>query len=418
MRILFLAHRLPYPPNKGDKIRSFWELSTLGASHEVDLFCFYDDPQDKLHISSLRNYCDSCYAEPISPLTSRARALSALMSGRSFSPAFYYSRTMAKRVAEAVQRKSYDLAFVFGSSMAQYAEPWPKWPKILDLVDVDSDKWAQYADRSRPPLSWIWRLESRRLQSWERELVETFSNTLVCTDAEARLLRSEAPIGEINVLQNSVDTDYYRPDAITIPETIQCLQPYVVFTGSMDYFPNVDAVRFFAREVLPLVRKQIPNLSFVIAGRKPAPEVGRLVESDSSIVVTGEVRDTRPYLRGASVAVAPMRIARGVQNKILEALSMDVPVVASPIAAAALPKELVSLVAVDGEPAQIAARVKDYVLNPPRPGARRAFLRRFLELLNLPAQLEQLVKAAAAPAAQERGDKLQVLFKSKWKAAL
>jgi glycosyltransferase involved in cell wall biosynthesis len=186
----------------------------------------------------------------------------------------------------------------------------------------------------------------------------------------------------------------------------------------MDYFPNVDAVQFFGREVLPLVRQQIPNLRFVIAGRKPTPEVACLAAEDSSIVVTGDVPDMRPYLRGAAVAVAPMRIARGVQNKILEALAMDVPVVASPMATAALPKELASLVVVDGEPVHIAARVKEHVLTPPRIGARRAFLKRFIEVLNLPAQLEQLVNAAAAPATRGRTDQFQVVVKSSWKAAL
>src|SRR2546427_2525806 len=134
MRILFLAHRLPYPPNKGDKIRSFWEVRTLSQHHEVDLFCFYDDPQDRFQVVNLLEYCNSCYAEPVSFLGSRMRAMSALVCGRAFSTAFFYSKNMARRIAQAMQARAYDLIFVFGSSMAQYAEPFPSLPRILDLV--------------------------------------------------------------------------------------------------------------------------------------------------------------------------------------------------------------------------------------------------------------------------------------------
>ncbi len=396
MRILFLAHRLPYPPNKGDKIRSFWELTTLSKRHDVDLFCFYDDPQDQCQSANLRNYCQSCYVEPISAIGSRIHAASALVIGQSLSTAFFYSETMAKRIADAIQSRSYDLVFVFGSSMAQYVEPWPHLPRILDLVDVDSDKWTQYSSRSRGPLSWLWKLEGRRLQRYESTLVHAFSNTLVCTEAEAQLLRSKVPNGRIEVLQNWLDMEYYRPETVPVPEKIRSLQPYVIFTGTMDYFPNIDAVQFFCREVLPLIRSQVPKLRFVIAGRNPSAHVMRLAE-DPAIEVTGTVADIRPYLRGAAVAIAPMRIARGVQNKILEALAMDVPVVASSVAAAALPQALGLLLAAEAEPRLLAARAVDHLLDPAqRTGIKRAAVKRYIEALDLPSQLEQFVRTAAA----------------------
>ncbi len=396
MRILFLAHRLPYPPNKGDKIRSFWELTTLSKHHEIDLFCFYDDPQDKFQVTNLSTYCHSCYAEPLSVLGSRARAVFALTSGQPFSTAYFYSKTMARRVAEAVRSRSYDLVFVFGSSMARYAEPWPHLPRVLDLVDVDSDKWMQYSRRSHGPLSWLWKLEGRRLEQFESALVHTFSNTLVCTDAEAQLLRNKVPNGRISVLQNWLDMDYYRPEVVPVPEKILSLQPYVIFTGTMDYFPNVDAVHFFYREVLPLVRLRVPKLGFIIAGRNPSAQVMRLA-ADPAIHVTGTVPDIRPYLRGAAVAVAPMRIARGVQNKILEALAMDVPVVASAVAAAALPQELALLLAAEAEPRMLAARIVGYLLDPQeRARALRTSVKHYIEALDLPSQLEQLLRTAGA----------------------
>jgi glycosyltransferase involved in cell wall biosynthesis len=189
--------------------------------------------------------------------------------------------------------------------------------------------------------------------------------------------------------------EYFRPEAVSAPEEIRTLQPYVIFTGTMDYFPNVDAVQFFCQEVLPLIRARVPNLRFVIAGRNPTALVMRLA-ADSAIVVTGSVPDIRPYLRGAAVAVAPMRIARGVQNKILEALAMDVPVVASLVAAEALPKTLALLLAAEAEPRAFAARVVDLVLNPPqRTGATRAFVKHYIDGLDLSSQLERTVRIAA-----------------------
>jgi sugar transferase (PEP-CTERM/EpsH1 system associated) len=409
MRILFLAHRLPYPPDKGDKIRSFWALKTLSKRHEIDLFCFYDDPQDESQIANLRRYCQACYAEPLSFLGSRARALSALVGGRPFSKAFFCSRTMTRRVAEAVQARSYDLVFIFGSSMAQYAEPWPNLPRILDLVDVDSDKWVQYSRHSRGPRSWFWKLEGRRLETYECALVHSFSNTLLCTEAEAQLLRSKAPNGMINVLQNWLDMDYYRPAAVPVPDKLRSLQPYVIFTGTMDYFPNVDAVQFFCREVLPLIRSQVPKLHFVVAGRNPSAQVLRLA-ADSAIYVTGTVPDIRPYLRGAAVAVAPMRIARGVQNKILEALAMDVPVVASSAAADALPQDLASLLAAEAEPRLLAASVVGYLVDPPeRTGIRRTSVKRYIERLDLPSQLEQYLRAAAVEQTAPAQDQVEAV---------
>jgi sugar transferase (PEP-CTERM/EpsH1 system associated) len=307
---------------------------------------------------------------------------------------YFHSTSMAKRIKQAVESESYHAAFVFGSSMAHFVEPWPQIPTILDLVDVDSDKWTQYSLQSSKALSWLWRLEGKRLEECESNLVQRLANTLVCTDAEARLLRRKAPIGKISVLQNSLDTEYFQPDRVAIPEEIRNLQPYVIFTGTMDYFPNVDAVQYFVKDVFPVIRSQVPNASFVIAGRSPGPEVRRLAE-DPAIHITGAVPDIRPYLQGAAVAVAPMRIARGVQNKILEALAMDVSIVSSAAAANALPPDLAVLLATESEPRPFADRVVAYLLNAPeRTGFLRSSIKSYIDNLDLPSQLEQLLRAA------------------------
>jgi sugar transferase (PEP-CTERM/EpsH1 system associated) len=395
MRILFLAHRLPYPPNKGDKIRSFREIEALSRRHEVDLFCFYDQAEDKEHVDAMRQYCHSVYAEKLSWGRSRAQALAALAMGRPFSTAFFQSPSMDRRVRESLASRGHDLIFVFSSSMAPYAEH-ASIPRLLDMVDVDSDKWTQYGDRTPPPASWVWRAEGRRLAEHEKRWVLDFSLTLLCTPAEADVLRQAAPGGRIEAFENRMNTGEFDPARVEIPAEIAALQPYIIFTGSMDYFPNVDAATFFCRKVFPAVRAALPQVRFVIAGRNPVRAV-RQLSSDPGVVVTGSVPDIRPYLRGAAVAVAPLRVARGVQNKILEAMAMGLPVAASSKVAKALPSSLCSEMQVEDDPRRLASFLIDRIQHgpvPPLEGPRRAVLEHF-GACSWDEQLEGILARAA-----------------------
>jgi sugar transferase (PEP-CTERM/EpsH1 system associated) len=353
MRILFLAHRLPYPPTKGDKIRSFWELRQLSAHHEVDLFCFYDDSADEEFLKPAQEFCANLYAEKLSWVRSRVQSLQALLGGHAFTPAYFFSRTMSSKVREALRTRSYDLIFAFSSSMVQYVPSRTNIPTILDMIDVDSDKWSQYGCQSRSAMAWLWRIESRRLAEIERRAVKEFSATLVSTDAEAAVLQRNEASDKVLVLENEFNTDYFDPQKAELPKDIAAWQPYIIFTGTMDYLPNVDAVTFFCGEVFPRLKKAVPNLQFVIAGRNPVRSVRRLGK-DSAIHVTGGVPDIRPYLKGALAAVAPLRIARGVQNKILEAIAMGLPVAASRKAAAALPQQIAAHLIVEDDPERLA----------------------------------------------------------------
>lgn len=392
MRILFLVHRLPYPPDKGDKIRSFWELKTLGMRHRVDVFCFYDDPRDRNQIQNLLRYCHSCYAEPLSFLRSRAQSILATARGESFTRAFYWSPSMAENVAKAVESRNYDLIFVFGSAMAQYAEPWQNIPRILDLVDVDSEKWTQYGQYKQGWARRLWVQEGQRLRALEATLGPAFHTTLVCTEAEGRLLRSHLGLARITVLENWLNLEFFDPDRVALLDEIKALQPYVLFSGTMDYFPNVDAVMLFAREVFPAIRARVPDIRFVIAGRNPTAEVLGL-SKQAGVYVTGAVSDMRPYLRGATVAVAPMRIARGVQNKVLEALAMNLPVIASEPVARALPKFIASLLMLAPETSHYVEHVQNCLRAQNRGDLRRNMKRYFADL-DVAGQLESLIHSA------------------------
>jgi sugar transferase (PEP-CTERM/EpsH1 system associated) len=392
-RVLFIAHRTPFPPNKGDKMRSFWELETLARSYTVDLFAFYDDPEDEKYFARLHLCCDEHYLEKLSPLWSRVRALKAFLFGRTFSPAFFYSKRMEQHIRMALAARSYAAIVVFSSSMAQYVQSFRNNLRILDLVDVDSDKWSQYARRSPWPLAWFWKREARSLAAYERQIVEQFSTTLVCTNSEAKLLRSLAPKGNIRVLENFTNVDSYRLDRSSLPAEIRALQPYLILSGSMDYFPNVDAATYFYREIFPIIRRQVPEIRFVIAGRKPHRLVKALA-ADSQVRVTGSVADIRPFIGGAAAAVVPMRVARGVQNKILEALASGVPVVSTPAAASALPENLRSLLTVADDAAGLAAAVVTLLRHGSkiRPDELRDALKRHFETLDLNAQLTDLIR--------------------------
>lgn len=398
MRILFLAHRLPFPPDKGDKIRSFRELEALVSRHEVDLFSFYDQPSDRQYFAELSRYVRSLCAEPVSWLASRTRAGLALSMRRPFTTAFFYSRKMERRIQKAVAEGGYDLIFVYGSAVAPYVQDVAHIPKILDLVDVDSDKWRQYARYSNFPVSWVWSAEAERLSKFEKQIVRDFSLTLVSTNAEAEILRSGGLNAPIEVLENRIDTIYFDPAAVNVPPEIAALQPYVIFTGSMDYFPNIDAVTTFCREVFPRVRDHVPNARFVVAGRNPATSVRRLARQPG-VHVTGMVSDIRPYLRGASAAVAPLRIARGIQTKIFEAMAMDLPVAVSRKAAMAMPEYLRNEVQIADDPRDMASCLIP-LLRTPRPevGRVRGAVTDYVERVNWKERWESLIVNAQTTA--------------------
>src|SRR5215469_556871 len=397
MRIAFITHRSPVPPNKGEKLRSFWQLRTLARNHTIHLFCFYDDLDDEQCLDELQQYCADYYVEKLSYIGGRTRALLALLCGRPFSTAFFYSRRMARRIEAVLKAGAFDRIFVSRSSMAPYVGADNGIAKIVDLVDVDSNKWQQYANRRPWPLGWLWRLESKRLAAYESALVQQFAATLVCTDAEAQLLRSIAHTGVIRTVENHIDVDQYDPANVVVPRELQSWQPYMVFSGSMDYLPNVDAVGYFCREIFPLIRQARPDVKLVIAGRNPHPSV-RSLGKDHSIKVTGRVEDIVPYISAAAVSIAPMRIARGVQNKVLEALASGIPVVSTTAVASALPPKLRSLVSTGDTPREFANHV--IVALGERASGQSDHLRRqlkhYIEGLELDAQLENIIRQPGA----------------------
>ena len=328
--LLLLIHRIPYPPNKGDKIRSYHLLKHLARDYKVHLATFVDDADDWQHVPTVEKMCASSHFGSLNPLLSRVRSLGALVKNRSLSLDYYRDATMQRWVDQTVAAHGIKRVLVFSSAMAQYADKYPQARRVVDFCDVDSDKWRQYADKKSWPMSWLYRHEARQLLSYERQVARDYDASLFVSGPEADLFRQLAPesIEKIGFFSNGVDTEYFSPAAVQA-------SPYkegeraIVFTGAMDYWPNVDAVQWFAQDVMPLLRAREPGLNFYIVGARPAPAVLELAKQPN-IVVTGTVPDVRPYIAHARAAVAPLRIARGIQNKVLEAMAMATPVVVSP----------------------------------------------------------------------------------------
>ncbi|MCB1831299.1 MAG: TIGR03087 family PEP-CTERM/XrtA system glycosyltransferase [Gammaproteobacteria bacterium] len=354
--LLFLSHRIPYPPNKGDKIRSFHLLKYLAKRYRIFLAAFIDDPADWQYAEKLSEWCEQTHFIELKSTLGKIRSLKGFLTGEPLTLPYYYSSDMAAWVSEIMAQESVGNILVFSSSMAQYVKcgRFADINRIIDFVDVDSDKWRQYAEKKNWPMSWVYRREARQLLNYEREIAATFSASLLVSKMEAKLFKELAPesASRITYCSNGVDISAFDP-AVDFPNPFQDAGPHIVFTGAMDYWPNEDAVVWFVNEVLPAAKKKWPSLKFFIVGSRPSDNVKSL-GNISSVVVTGRVPDVKPYLQHATAVIAPMRIARGIQNKVLEAMAMAKPVIVSPMGLEGIDAE-------HGKEVLIASEADDYI---------------------------------------------------------
>jgi sugar transferase (PEP-CTERM/EpsH1 system associated) len=327
--LLFLTHRIPYPPNKGDKIRSYHLLKHLTHRYRVHLGTFIDDPDDWQHVDHVKGFCGRTHFARLNPNTARLRSLGGLITNQPLTLDYYRDASLQAWVKRVLHELPVRRILVFSSAVAQYVSQAGHVRRIIDFVDIDSDKWLQYARKKTWPMSWLYRREGRLLLHYERQVARDFDASLFVSQAEADLFKQLAPesAAKTGFFNNGVDTDYFSPArSYQNPYPADALP--LVFTGAMDYWPNVDAVQWFAREILPSVLTQNPGARFYIVGSRPTAAVRALAELPG-VTVTGIVSDIRPYLAHARLAVAPLRIARGIQNKVLEAMAMAKPVIAS-----------------------------------------------------------------------------------------
>ncbi len=358
MKILYLAHRIPYPPNKGDKIRSYHQLRHLCARHDVWCACFVDRREDIQHVETLQQWCRKVHAVPLSRVGGILRAAGGMLRGGTATEAFYRSCDMERLLRRWSRDAEFDAALFFSSGVAQYHSTVTARRRVLDFCDWDSMKWACYARRASGLKARLLRAEADRLRRREREWVELFDASTVVTEAEKAAGPTDCQ-DRIHVVGNGIDAGPEpRVGADQAP-------PRVGFVGQMDYPPNVDAVCWFAEHVLPQIRRRVPNVEFEVVGRAPARRVKRLCNRPF-IRVTGEVDDVRTYVEGFAVSVAPLRMAQGVQNKVLEAMAVARPVVATSTAASGIDATDGDHILVADHAGEIAGRVSELLQYPNR----------------------------------------------------
>ncbi|MGC9270231.1 TIGR03087 family PEP-CTERM/XrtA system glycosyltransferase [Acidiphilium sp.] len=328
--LLYLCHRIPYPPDKGDKIRAFHMIEHLRKRFRVHLGCFIDDPADAVHLPALRSRLASLACIPLDPGRARLRALRRCRPGTPLLTGYFHDDRLVDWVCRTAHDHAIDQVVAYSVAMAPYAVLLPETPRILDMVDIDSEKFAAYGRTSSWPKSLVWAREGRTLLRFERSAVRQFDRTLFVSAAERDHFSALAPESTASTIAigNGVDLDYFTP-ASSFARPYPADRKIILFTGAMDYRPNIEAVIWFVTAVLGQLRAQNPL--FVIVGSNPAPVV-RALERGGEVRVTGRVPDTRPYLAHADLVVAPLMIGRGVQNKVLEAMAMARPVLATPAA--------------------------------------------------------------------------------------
>jgi sugar transferase (PEP-CTERM/EpsH1 system associated) len=326
--VLFLTHRMPYPPDQGDGARSWRILRHLAGRHRVHLGCFYDRSAHKRHIVELEKICASVMCLPISPLLRRLKSLGALKSGDAMSVAYFRDERLMRWIAETFARWRPSEAFVFSSSMAPYLDGYRFGIRVIDMVDVDSEKWHRHADQRAWPMKAIYRREARKLRQVEIAAARSFDWTLFASAPEASLFlkRTGRSASRILAMRNGVDADFYDPAQVG-PNPYPPGRKSIVFAGAMADRPNVEAAQWFVAEVMTALRHRFPAFDFWIVGAHPAARLRRLARGD--VHVTGRIADIRPYIAHADAVVAPLQTARGGQNKVLEAMAMGRPVVAT-----------------------------------------------------------------------------------------
>jgi len=376
--ILFLAHRIPYPPDRGDKIRSWHVLRHLASLGRVHLACFADDEADAAHLPALREALGDSLGEAHVEVRSRGKAgagLRALVGGRPVSLSLFDSPHLRAFVERRLAGGAIGTIFAYSGQMAQFVPEGARQRFIMDFGDVDSAKFAQYAEDGAGPMRWVNRREGEKLFAFERATAARADLCLFVSEAEAALFRAKTGLHNIKALSNGIDVDFFAPDAgfPRLDDKLSGAGPLILFTGQMDYVPNIDAVTWFARDVLP----RVPGARFAIAGRNPPAAVRAL--AGESVIVTGAVPDMRAWLAAADLVVAPLKLARGIQNKVLEAMAMAKPVVASSAAFEGIEAVPGRDLLLADDAAGMAEAIRRLLADPARAAAMGAAARRQME---------------------------------------
>lgn len=324
MKILFLANRTPFPPYRGDKLKIYNLAKRLHGKHELHLLAFAQTPEDLGYKEELEKVFSSVHFVYLPKWKSALNSLSAVWNPLPVQVLYFKSAAMQQALDDLISKNHYDAVHVQHLRMAPYLAQNNKLPRILDLPDAFSLYWER---RQQMPgnaaIKAFERLEQKRVLRYE-PVMKQYDLSLACSSEDVAYLRKQHGVSNLELLPNGVDLETFRANGHDYTHNRTLL-----FTGNMDYAPNVDAVTYFAKEIFPLIQARFPAIEFVIAGQRPVPKVLEL--ANEHIRVTGFIKNLADAYAQASVVVAPLRFGAGTQNKVLEAMAMGVPVVCSHI---------------------------------------------------------------------------------------
>jgi sugar transferase (PEP-CTERM/EpsH1 system associated) len=366
-KLLYLVHRLPFPPNKGDKIASYHQFEHLNKTYDISVGCFIDDENDWQYVDEFRAMCAELKVVKLNPRLAKLLSLRGLLTGEALGLPYYRNRELQAWVDGQLASDDFDAILIFSGVMAQYTRRQrPAASRyVIDFVDVDSDKWRLYAQDRSWPMKWIYRREANKLLAFERQMAADADASVFVSREEAGLFQRLAPevADAVHFRVQGVDSERFDP-ALEFANPYQSTDKVLVFTGAMDYWPNIDAVVWFCEAIFPQIRAAVPEALFYIVGMNPSAAVRELA-TQPGVVVTGMVDDVRPYIAHAHLAALPVRVARGIQNKVLEAMAMQKPVLAATAAVHGIEGcEQFSPYASD-QPAQLAQYAVELLNAPP-----------------------------------------------------
>ena len=405
MRILYLTHRLPYAPNRGDRIRSYYMLREMSRFADVSVLSFVHDDEEAARASE-QPFASHTRTVRVTKPRNLLRCVRAMPTSRPLTHVLLDAPDLLARLQDEVDRSRPDLVVAYCSGMARLAleSPLRRLPFMLDMVDVDSLKWRRMAALYAPPQRWVYAREARTLANFELSVATQAAATIVVNDQEKDALERIAPTACVSVVPNGVELDSFRPPSGPTDSAT------VIFCGVMNYGPNESAVRWFAQQVWPRVRAARPEAHFQIVGAQPSRAVSQLASDGTGIEVVGAVPQVQPYLWNAAVSIAPLHATQGLQNKVLEALAAGLPVVTTSAVANGLPAAALPACDVTDAPERFAESVIRQLASTPQARRSRAntAVMSSLAWSNALSKLETIVRTVVTPRGAVNGHRLGV----------
>jgi len=357
MKILFITQTFPYPPLRGDNVISYAlikELYNRGNGIYLVSFIYSEEEEDK-YLPALKKYCRLIKLAPYAPKKNLLSYILKVFNKYPYGIIQLYSKSMETLIKEVLKENRIDVIHFHGPAMAQYINAASNYPKVVVPIDCISERFYQFYKVSKNPVKKIhYFLHWKKSVKFERDYYIKFDQCVVVNIYDAKKLQEISPKLELNVIPNGVDIQYFCPKS---KKSVQKECKSIVFTGAMNYYPNIDAVLFFVREIFPYIRQEIPDIKFYIVGRDPDPKIFRLTKTYDNIIVTGFVEDIRPYLLKSSVYIAPLRTGVGIKNKVLEAMATGIPIVGTSLSFSGIEVEHGKEVLIADEPKEVARLV-------------------------------------------------------------